>query len=292
MVILLLFLFLPSSFGTTVCNTTSLGINPQCSTNDSPYCVLITPNSTDCRACTSNCDCDYNQYCSQNPQTIGMCMNFDQAGSSCFPYSASQLTNANFSGTLKCAALYTINTTIYIDQQGVCIGKSCQYCDYRGNGGIGNCNPTDGVKSARACVYPGTQINVHSVPWNRDTYFETPENVWWAIYFVFFFIIIIVQAAMVFVQYRGNGGTSKSKDLPSSPSSQITHSTDTGTHNTTSPTSPSSEPPSNTSAHQSAQEDGTGSGYDAPPSTKPYDAAPSKHSSVNSHADVIVLTQQ
>jgi len=291
---LLILSFVHFSLGGTACNSSVIGINSQCPA-DQPYCVFITTNTTECRECKSNCDCDYNKYCSVNPETIGTCLDFTPYGITCYPYSAQQLTNANFSDTYKCAVLYTdANNTIFIDQQGVCAIQTCRYCDYQnGNGGLGTCNPTSGNKLERSCVYPGTLVNTHSMPWNAQQYYSTPENVWWAIFFVLFIVFIGVQATILFCQWR-KGPSTKSGDLH--PSSQV-DSRDSKKHES------AVESEKNSSKRSTAQHTEEGEqapqpatdGYDSPPPTKPknYSGPPSKRGSTHSTVDpdVIILSQ-
>jgi len=179
--------------------------NPACTSSGEPYCVqtVAEPSQYQCAECIGNCDCGVNSYCSSAPGTIGQCKTFSKAGSSCRALSNNQLTDVDYNQDWKCAELYSQDSNLQIDQAGVCINGKCRYCDYvNGNGGLRTCGVSDGKGVARSCVYPGELVHTHWQNWHDGLYFQTPENVWWAIFFVFFFILILVQIAILVITIK------------------------------------------------------------------------------------------
>lgn len=180
--------------------------NPSCTNKKYPYCVqtVQSPALYQCVACVSNCDCNENQYCSKKIGAIGTCIKFDRYGKSCRPLSPSQLADLDYPDDWKCADTYSNNGNLAVDAAGVCIGEKCRYCDYvNQNGGFPGCGTTSGLKTERTCVHPGILVPSHSSEWKIGKYYETPENVWWAIFFVFFMILIGIQGAILFFTFRG-----------------------------------------------------------------------------------------
>jgi len=175
--------------------------NPTCVSSGSPYCRRTLPGPPavyQCAKCLTNCDCPNNQYCSSAPSQVGECVKFSKQGSSCRPLSLTQILDLDYNQDWKCAMLYSEGGQLTIDQQGACIQGKCHYCDWLGGNGLNTCGNQDGTANARTCIYPGTLVSTHSAEWQNGAYYETPSNVWWAIFFVFFLILIGVQGAILF----------------------------------------------------------------------------------------------
>jgi len=169
--------------------------NPTCGYNtDHPYCRQITPLTSACRECISSCDCEVNEFCSTALTTLGTCLPFNIEGSACLPFTWQQIEDDSYDQTYKCAILFTDALgDLEIDQAGVCINRICRMCNYRVDGGMNSCGVHDGVKGERECVYPGYLKNTHSMNWSPGPYFEQPENVWWAVLFVFLCFFLSFQ---------------------------------------------------------------------------------------------------
>jgi len=194
--------------GQTLCDMTqgSNTFNPTCTDSKTPYCVqtIPTPAQYQCVECLSNCDCGYNQFCSQKPGEVGSCVNFDRAGSSCRPLSNGEITDLNYPDQWKCALTYTStgNNNLQINQAGVCIQGVCQYCDPRGNAGLQNCGVDSGLQGERTCVYPGFLYGNHVAPWLLGSYFENTTAVWWAVIFFFFLVLLVIQGLLLWFTCR------------------------------------------------------------------------------------------
>jgi len=183
------------------CSPNYIGqISPNC-TFGNPYCQLTSQSGGNfvysCVACVSECDCGLDQYCSGAPGSVGTCVTFSQAGSSCLPMSSFQLADPTIPSSWKCAATYTQNGNFFVDFKGVCINEECRICNFRTSNG---CIPGQGTQTERTCVYPGNYYETHSAAWVEGAYYEYPPNVWWAIIFVFVILILGVQVThLVFV---------------------------------------------------------------------------------------------
>ena len=169
--------------------------NPTCSNADTPYCTQAPGATTaSCVSCVSNCDCDMDQFCSEDPNHWGTCTEFSREGNDCRSLTQKQITNSTFPDSWKCAITFeNAQGQLMIDQQGACIEGTCKYCDFRGNGGMPGCGTTSGLKAPRTCVYPGYLTTPHTAPWTPGVYYETPENVWWAVFFCFLIILLAVH---------------------------------------------------------------------------------------------------
>jgi len=269
------------------CNST--GFNSLCTSSGKPYCrdtsgpTDLLPNFQ-CVACISNCDCSKNQFCSTKPGEIGQCSKFSKYGHKCYPLTPSQLMMDNFTDSVKCAEVYSITigntTSIQINQQGVCIGSKCRYCDYYGNAGFSDCSTTSGMKEERVCVFPGIQSTRFYAPWSPGTYYEDPRNVWWAVFFCLLMIMLGMESFLLYIKFknRGTGSNRSTKSFNSShtPSIELqpTHGTISPQHSTVQNTSPT--------PYDAPPKRQTQQGYDAPPTTNtppPYSAS-SQHASV------------
>jgi len=208
-------LLFTSCFG-TACDITKnknagnvTGFNPDCSSS-TPYCQLVQTTPTlvyQCVKCLTQCDCSAGDYCSSKPGQIGTCKGFSQYGKSCRPLSQIQVANSTFPDSWKCAITYSYNGTYAVDQEGICIDRTCRYCNYRTNGGRGfpNC-PTDNTGKERYCAYPGKLVTGHYFSWSPGVYYENPTAVWLAIFWCFFIIACGIQVALAVLTYRKNSG--------------------------------------------------------------------------------------
>ena len=185
--------------------------NPDCDSAEEPYCVQTVAGVTptfECKACVSNCDCDYDEYCSSKPGDIGDCKEFDIEGNDCRPLRGAQLSNPDFPSDWKCAITYSdsnavnTSTNLNVDVVGTCIEGVCRYCDYRGNGGMPGCAVDSGLMTERTCVYPGKLVNTHGAAWTPGEYYENPEFVWWAIFFCFLVILLVVQVVICLITFK------------------------------------------------------------------------------------------
>jgi len=113
-----------------------------------------------------------------------------------------QILDLDYNEAWKCAELYSDGGQLQVDQYGACIQGKCRYCDYLSGAGMTSCGNTNGLKNSRECVHPGVLVSAHSAEWANGRYYETPENVWWAIFFVFFMILLGVQGAILFFTIR------------------------------------------------------------------------------------------
>jgi len=194
--------FLGFSWGQCDSTQGSGTFNPTCTNTNSPYCVQTFSNPVmyQCVQCISNCDCGVNQFCSNTLGKIGTCTDFSKAGSSCRPLTNGEITNINYPDQWKCAITYTDNANnLQIDQAGVCIQGTCQYCDPRGNAGLSNCGVANGLQGERTCVYPGFLYSNHYAPWLLGSYFENTTAVWWAVIFFFFLVLLVVQGLLLYL---------------------------------------------------------------------------------------------
>jgi len=184
--------------------------NPDCSDATLPYCTAVsqTPTITfACVACVSDCDCSVGSYCSGQPGKIGSCLTFDKYGDDCRPLSQGQITNSNFTDAWKCAVTFTVpNSTpaqLAIDFLGACIDSTCRFCNYEGGGGsASSCQAGTGIGVPRQCGYPGNMYSTHLIQWTPGTYYETPTNVWWAVFFCFVFIMMVCAIISLFCTIR------------------------------------------------------------------------------------------
>jgi len=92
---------------------------------------------------------------------------------------------------------------LQIDVEGACLAGVCRYCDPSGNPVI--CDAQAGMNSDRVCVYPGSFSTFHKSTWTSGTYYETPINVWLAIFFVMFLFMILIQLLMCVRHHRNHG---------------------------------------------------------------------------------------
>lgn len=216
--VVILFFLSESCFAatTTVCNPAhggnTTGMNYDCTDSSKPYCSLtsfngVTPVYT-CVQCVSGCDCSRNDFCSQAPGNVGTCQKFKKYGNGCRALSSQQIMNSTFPDKWKCAATFTVNGTIFIDQAGVCNAGTCRYCVPYSFNGI--CRLDTGKAEERYCVYPGYFVAGHSYFWQDANYYTNPKLVWLAIFFCFFIISGGVQFATAIISYR-KGGIGRSK---------------------------------------------------------------------------------
>jgi len=187
-------------------------MNYDCTDSSKPYCSLtsfngVTPVYT-CVQCVSGCDCSRNDFCSQAPGNVGTCQKFKKYGDDCRALSSQQIMNSTFPDKWKCAATFTVNGTIFIDQAGVCNAGTCRYCVPYSFNGI--CRLDTGKAEERYCVYPGYFVAGHSYFWQDANYYTNPKLVWLAIFFCFFIISGGVQFATAIISYR-KGGIGRSK---------------------------------------------------------------------------------
>jgi len=198
------FLFAVAFAGTSCPAADKNSLSAVCTDVKNAYCLMVNTDIVnpvyECRACLTNCDCTNNQYCSSSPSTIGTCVTFNKNGKSCRPLSPAQLVSTDYPDAWKCAITFSVNNVVAIDAAGVCIEEKCRYCaPGSGSGGLGTCSYGTGLKNDRVCVYPGALHQSQSKSWVEGEYYQTPENVWWAIFFVFFIILIIIQLVQCFL---------------------------------------------------------------------------------------------
>jgi len=181
-----------------------------------PYCMATQKNigdvvSLNCVECVSDCDCKLNEYCGKSAYmgTLGTCQKFSKAGKDCLPMSMANYYDVTVPDDVKCAMVVDADPLSYIsgstdiktiDFQGVCIEQKCRMCQsVSGLYAPASCNG-ENLQSDRTCVFPGTYATVHSAPWASGEYFETPVNVWLAIFFTFGMISFFMSILTFFGQ--------------------------------------------------------------------------------------------
>jgi len=170
-----------------------VGINPDCDSVETPYCRSdgTVPVAFKCYACATLCDCATDEYCGSFGGDFGVCKEFTEAGADCRPMSSAQLIDARVPKEWKCAAIAdNSSTSVNVQFAGVCIEGVCRMCNPRSSAG---CAPQSGFQTERTCGYPGHYVGTHSSNWNPGDYYESPVNVWFAIFFCLMVLILVAQ---------------------------------------------------------------------------------------------------
>lgn len=236
------------------CNSTDAARSPPfavgCPDIKAPYCRGVQGDNAshiiyECRECNTNCDCDYNEYCSIDPTKRGTCVKFQKSGKECRLLDNTQIRNMSYPDEWKCADLYQtfdeVNQPVLnIDYQGQCVEGKCQFCTltYR-------CNPGQGLKGERLCTN-GKFHDARLVGWTAGSflYQNFPGLTWWPVMFAVLILVLIVQSCLLCFKLKGGKSGEKKEKKPKEEKKEEKHEsekqqeTQESKHSTQSPQDP------------------------------------------------------
>eukprot|EP01111_Echinosteliopsis_oligospora_P002854 TRINITY_DN144_c0_g1_i2.p1 TRINITY_DN144_c0_g1~~TRINITY_DN144_c0_g1_i2.p1 ORF type:complete len:214 (-),score=22.52 TRINITY_DN144_c0_g1_i2:44-685(-) len=178
------------------CTDVDSGVWDKTCPQNAPYCRRpSTASGNQCTKCMEDYDCNPGEYCRNEAllNGVGSCQKFSKYGKKCVPMTTDQKQDTTIRDDWKCAMVSPIpglppqSEGGIIEVDGLCLDGVCRQCRVGTSRGYGQ-----GLGPDVECVYPGYYASKHAAPWTPGEYFETPENVWWAIFFVMFFIALIL----------------------------------------------------------------------------------------------------